>query len=89
MDAVKILIINTDETPIQIEKYEFTSKDKDQIKETILSSLNRLGKTAYGLIKYKDEYWAIDHTAQGESISLNYDRHKVTYIPDELLKEFA
>lgn len=80
-DIVKILIIDSAQTPIHTEKYEFASNEADKIKDTILSSLNRLGKATHALIKFKNEYWVADHTAQGKLQSETYYRHKVKYHP--------
>jgi hypothetical protein len=80
-DTVKILIIDSAKTPIHTEKYEFNANDGAKIKDTILSSLNRLGKATHALIKYKDDYFVADHTAQGKVQSDTYYRHKVRYHP--------
>lgn len=80
-DTVKILIIDSAKTPIHTEKYEFSASEADKIKETILSSLNKFGKATHALIKYKNEYFVADHTAQGKIQSDTYYRHKVKYHP--------
>jgi hypothetical protein len=80
-DIVKILIIDSAKTPIHTENYEFNAADADKIKDTILSSLNRLGKATHALIKYKNEYFIADHTAQGKNMSETYYRHKIKYHP--------
>jgi hypothetical protein len=80
-DIVKILIIDSAQMPIHTEKYEFASSEADKIKDTILSSLNRLGKATHALIRFKNEYWVADHTAQGKLQSETYYRHKVKYHP--------
>lgn len=80
-NTVKILIIDSAKTPIHTEKYEFASTDGENIKNTILESLNRLGKATHALIRYKDEYWTADHTAQGKVASTTYYRHKIKYHP--------
>jgi hypothetical protein len=80
-DTVKILIIDSAQTPIHTENYEFPSAESAKIKDTILSSLNRLGKATHALIKYKNEYFVADHTAQGKVMSDTYYRHKVKYHP--------
>jgi len=80
-DTVKILIIDSAQTPIHTEKYEFPDTDGAKIKDTILSSLNRLGKATHALIKYKNDYFVADHTAQGKVESDTYYRHKVKYHP--------
>lgn len=81
MDTVKILIIDSGQSPIHTEKYEFAESDGAKIKSTILSSLNRLGKATHALIKFKNDYYVADHTAQGKNESLTYYRHKVKYHP--------
>lgn len=86
-DTVQILVIDSGQTPIHTEKYEYASTDTAKIKETILSSLNRLGKATHALIKYKNEYFVADHTAQGKIDSITYYRHKVKYHP--YMKELA
>jgi hypothetical protein len=86
-NTVKILIIDSGKTPIHTEKYEFASNDAAKIKDTILSSLNRLGKATHALIKFKNEYYVADHTAQGKVESTSYYRHKVKYHP--YMKELA
>lgn len=80
-ETVKILIIDSGQTPIHTEKYEFLESEGAKIKETILSSLNRLGKATHALIKFKNEYYVADHTAQGKIESLTYYKHKVQYHP--------
>lgn len=80
-ETVKILIIDSGQTPIHTEKYEFQSSQGDQIKNTILSALNRLGKAAHALIKYKQDYFIADHTAEGKVLSESYYRTKVKYHP--------
>jgi hypothetical protein len=81
IDTVKILIIDGAQNPIHKEKYEFAPNESDKIKETILSSLNRLGKSTHALIKYKNDYWVADHIAQGKAVSDNYYKHKIKYHP--------
>lgn len=80
-DIVKILIIDSGQTPIHTEKYEFASNEGDKIKNTILSALNRLGKATHALIKYKNDYFIADHTAEGKNLSETYYRTKVKYHP--------
>ena len=80
-NIVKILIIDSGQTPIHTEKYEFSETDSAKIKDTILSSLNRLGKATHALIKFKNEYFVADHTAQGKVQSDTYYKHKVKYHP--------
>jgi len=80
-DIVKILIIDSGQTPIHTEKYEFKPSEKDTIQSTILNCLNKYGKAAHALIKFKNEYFVADHTAQGKIESIKYHRHKVKYHP--------
>jgi hypothetical protein len=80
-DTVKILIIDSAQTPIHTEKYELPASQPADIKNLILKSLNRLGKGTHALIKYKDDYFVADHTAQGKVESESYYRHKVKYHP--------
>ena len=80
-DTIKILIIDSAQSPIHTEKYEFSSSEGVKVKDTILSSLNRLGKATHALIKYKNEYFVADHTAQGKVMSETYYKHKVKYHP--------
>lgn len=86
-NTVKILIIDSAKTPIHTEKYEFASNEGDKIKTTILDCLNRLGKATHALIKFNNEYWVADHTAQGKVASTTYYRHRVKYHP--YMKELA
>jgi len=86
-NIVKILIIDSAKTPIHTERYEFDASEGDKIKNTILDSLNRLGKATHALIKYKNDFWVADHTAQGKISSTTYYRHKVKYHP--FMKELA
>lgn len=86
-DTVKILAIHSGVAPIQTFKYELPASDKQKIKDTILSELNRLGKSAHALIKYKDKFWVADHTVQGKSDSTQYHKHEVKYHP--FMKELA
>ena len=79
--AVKIIIIDSGQTPIHTEKYEFLDSEGDKIKSTILSALNRLGKASHALIKYKRDYFIADHTAEGKVLSESYYRTKVKYHP--------
>ena len=69
------------------EKYEFDAGEGDKIKNTILDSLNRLGKATHALIKYKNDFWVADHTAQGKISSTTYYRHKIKYHP--FMKELS
>lgn len=80
-DTVKILIIDSAQTPVHTEKYEFNVSEGTKIKDTILSSLNRLGKATHALIKYKNDYFIADHTAQGKISSETYYKHKIKYHP--------
>ena len=80
-EPVKILIIDSGQTPIHTEKYEMASNDGANIKTTILNCLNKYGKACHALIKFKDEYFVADHTAQGKLESTSYYRHKVKYHP--------
>ena len=86
-DTVKILIIDSAKTPIHTENYEFNAADADKIKDTILSSLNRLGKATHALIKYKNKFYTADHTSQGKIASLSYYKTEVKYHP--YMKELA
>jgi hypothetical protein len=86
-NIVKILIIDSAKTPIHTEKYEFDAGEGDKIKNTILDSLNRLGKATHALIKYKNDFWVADHTAQGKISSTTYYRHKIKYHP--FMKELS
>lgn len=86
-DTVKILIIDSAKTPIHTEKYEFGVNESDKIKNTILSALNRLGKATHALIKYKNDYFIADHTAQGKVASDTYYKTKIKYHP--YMKELA
>ena len=80
-DTVKILIIDSAKTPIHTEKYEFKSNEKDIIQSTILNCLNKYGKATHALIKFKNDFWVADHTAEGKVESTTYYRHKVKYHP--------
>lgn len=80
-ETVKILIIDSAQTPIHTEKYEFNYSESAIIRDTILSSLNRLGKATHALIKYKNEYFSASHTAQGKIESKSYYKNKVKYHP--------
>ena len=80
-NIVKILIIDINQSPIHKEKYELSDSNPADIRNIILKALNRLGKGASALIKYKNEYFVADHTAQGKIESQNYFRTKVKYHP--------
>jgi hypothetical protein len=86
-DTVKILIIDSAKTPIHTEKYEFKANEKDIIQKTILDCLNKYGKATHALIKFKNDYFVADHTAEGKVESTTYYRHKVKYHP--MMKELA
>jgi hypothetical protein len=86
-DTVKILIIDSGVAPIQTFKHELPASEKQQIKDLILSELNRLGKATHALIKFKDKFWVADHTAPGKSMSTEYHKHSVKYHP--FMKEMA
>jgi hypothetical protein len=86
-DNVKILVIDSGTTPIKTFKHELPASDKQKVKDTILSELNRLGKAAHALIKYKDKFWIADHTAIGRTASTEYHKHSVKYHP--FMKELA
>ena len=79
-DTVKILIIDSGKTPIHTEKYEFASTDPN-IKSTILNCLNKYGKGCHALMKFRNEYFVADHTAQGKIESEKYHRTKIKYHP--------
>lgn len=81
IETIKILIIDSAQTPIHTEKYEFASTDSENVKNTILDSLNRLGKATHALIKYKNKFYTADHTAQGKTASLTYYKTEVKYHP--------
>jgi len=87
MDTVKILIINSGVTPIQTFRHELPAADKQNIKDTILSELNRLGKQTHALIKFKDKFWVADHTQQGKANSQEYHKHEIKYHP--FMRELA
>lgn len=78
--TVKILIVNNGTSPISFEKYEFPDNEKNMIQKTILDSINRLGKTASALLKYKDEFHVAEHTAR-KGPSKKYFLHQVKYTP--------
>jgi len=80
-DTVKILIYDNGRNPIHKEKYELLASQSNEIKELILKSLNRLGKGGHALIKYRNDYFVADHTAQGKLESESYYRTKVKYHP--------
>lgn len=86
-EPVKILIIDSGQTPIHTEKYEFKSSERETIQTTILNCLNKYGKACHALIKFKNEYFVADHTSEGKSESTSYYRHKVKYHP--FMKELA
>jgi hypothetical protein len=86
-NIVKILVIDTNKSPIHKESYELSDSNPSEIRNTILGALNRLGKGASALIKYKNEYFVADHTAQGKAESQNYFRTKIKYHP--YMKELA
>jgi len=81
VNTVKVLVINSGVTPIQTEKYEFAETEGLKVKETVLAALNRMGKAAHALIKYKGKLWVADHTAEGNTPSAEYFRHEVKYHP--------
>ena len=85
-NKVQILLINTGSTPISTVKYVFEPIAKQEIHSTILDGLNRLGKLAHVLIKYRGEYWVADHTAR-KGASKEYFKHQVRYHP--YMKELA
>jgi hypothetical protein len=85
-DTVQILMVNTGATPISFEKFAFSPTEKQQIHDTILNSLNRLGKQAHALLKYRGEFWVADHTAR-KGASKEYFKHQVRYHP--YMKELA
>jgi len=86
-DNVKILVIDSGVTPVKTFKHELPASDKQKVKDTILSELNRLGKAAHALIKYKDKFWIADHTAEGRTASTEYHKHSVRYHP--FMKDLA
>jgi len=86
-DTVKILVIDSGVTPIKTFKHELPASDKQKIKDTILSELNRLGKSSHALIKYKDKFWVAGHTAEGRTASTEYHKHSVRYHP--FMKDLA
>lgn len=84
--TVQILLVNTGSTPIQTEKHEFAVTEGPRMREFILNSLNRLGKTAHVLAKTNGKYWVCDHTAR-KGPSKEYFKHEVRYHP--YMKELA
>jgi hypothetical protein len=78
LEIVKILLVNTGETPISLEKYEFPASDTKGIQEKILTSINRLGPNSHALLKYKNRFWVADHTAR-KGPSKEYFKHEVKY----------
>ena len=84
--TVQILLVNTGATPIHTEKHEFAVTEGPRMREFILSSLNRLGKSAHLLAKVKGEFWVCDHTAR-KGPSKEYFKHQVRYHP--YMKELA
>ena len=86
-DNVKILVVDSSEMPVKTFKHELPAADKQKIKETILEELNRLGKAAHALIKYKDKFWVADHMTEGRAASTEYHKHSVRYHP--FMKELA
>ena len=80
METIKILLVNTGSTPISTEKYEFPVAEAAKARDTILNSLNRLGKLAHALVLVKGEYFVCDHTAR-KGPSKEYFKHQVRYHP--------
>lgn len=79
-ETIKVLIVNSGTTPIHTEKYEFASNDSTA-KEQILAALNRIGKAAYALIKYKGKMYTAVHTSQGNTPSAEYYKNEIKYHP--------
>lgn len=89
METVKLLVVNGGTTPISTDKHVLpinTADDARKMQEFILTSLNRLGKMAHVLIKYKGEYWVADHTAR-KGPSKEYFKRQIKY--HRYLKELA
>lgn len=78
METVKILFVNTGSTPITTEKLEFPETEHVQIKKTILTSLNRLGKLSHAVVKHRGGYYVCEHTAR-KGPSKKYFEHVVKY----------
>ncbi len=85
-DKVHVLLINTGANPITTEKHVLEASDPSTVQNTILSGINRLGKLAHALIRYKTRYWVCDHTAR-KGASKEYYKHEVRYHP--YMKELA
>jgi len=84
-DIVKILIIDESVPDVDkkvVAKYQFPSTEADKIKTTILDSINKIGKASHALIKYRNEFFTANHTAEGKLQSEHYERTKVTYHPN-------
>jgi len=77
---VKLLAVNTGSEEIVTEKHEFPSSESEKIKETILESLNRMGKSSHVLISYSGKLYTANHTSQ-RGKSRDYYRAEVRYHP--------
>jgi hypothetical protein len=86
-EIVKILGVDTGKEPIQFEKLEISNENPALIKKTILEMLNRMGKNAHALCKFRNKFFVCDHTAKRGPSSV-YVRSEVRYHPyiEELLK---
>jgi len=84
--TIQLLVVNTGATPIHTEKHVFTKSTEGTAREFILTTLNRLGKTAHVLAKTNGKYWVCDHTAR-KGPSKEYFKHEVRYHP--YMKELA
>lgn len=61
---IKVLVIDTGKENVATEKFEFPVKERELAHTTVLSVMNRMGKSSHALVKIGERYFAYDHTAK-------------------------
>lgn len=79
-NMVKLIAINTGSAEIVLERHELPADKPDVIKDMILTSLNKMGKSSHVLIKWKDKLYTAHHMAQ-RGKSKDYFHSEVKYHP--------
>ena len=79
METVKVLVINTGVSPVETERFDLPA-DPNVTKKTILSYLNKLGKSSHALVQVGKKFYVCDHTAP-RGPSKEYAKSEVRYHP--------
>lgn len=77
---VKLLAIDTGSTELKVTRHEIPASESQKLKDTILTSLNEMGKSSHVLISYNGKLYTAHHTA-ARGPSSEYFRSEVRYHP--------